>query len=491
MGVFDQAIWNGLQNGALLNTISLSIPINWLGFHFHPLLFIFVPLYKLYPGPEWLILAQSLAITSTTQPIYKTALRLNYTDWQAFFWSLGFLLNPFVLSAAQWDFHPVAIATPLIAWCIYFLLTNNFSKLLLCVVGVLLCQEQFGILIMFLGLSHYFVNKNPKQAWFLIAIGAFYTFILFYFIFPALSPTGTHLMMSSENKVLSRYNWLGRNLYEILEHLFSSPLEILRIVIVDLKGYIYILFLLAPYGMLLPLIGFEILLIGTTDFAANALSLNPLPRSIISYHSVTLIPIILIAAMRGFKLFSQTVSEMKKKRTIVLAIFTSCVFLSLCLPHLFGPKSFWQLNLIPHKKTELIEIRKRLPRQASLSVQANIGPHFSQRESVYIFPQKITEANAILLRMEDIDNSLNEDISRFSHYMLMEPKDYLNTIRCTLESGAYRIGYFNPPWLILLKAANATTDMQRLQLTTYLSQLEKRWKIETHPPTDHVCKWTQ
>ncbi len=125
-GVFDQAIWSCLNGEVLLNTINFGKPINWLGFHFHPLLFLFVPLYKLSPSPEWLIIGQALAITAAAIPVYKTALKLDYSEWQAVLWAAGFLFNPFVLSAVLWDFHPVAIATPIIGVCIYFLVSNQF-----------------------------------------------------------------------------------------------------------------------------------------------------------------------------------------------------------------------------------------------------------------------------------------------------------------------------------------------------------------------------
>jgi uncharacterized membrane protein len=485
-GVFDQAIWSILNNGAPIVTIVLSKSYHWFGIHFHPWLYLYVPLYKIYPGPEWLILTQSLAIASTVLPIYKTGLRLSYTSWQSFFWALGFLLNPFVLSAVQWDFHPVSIATPFIAWSIYFLLANDFRRLLLCILIVLLCQEQFGVLTICLGLSYFIVSKNFKKSFFLVAVGAFYTFILFQYVFPKFSPTGTHIMMSAEKTDFNRYYWLGSNLFETITHLLSSPLEILKKVFLEMGGLQYIIFLLLPYGLFLPLLGFDILLIGSADFAANALSLLDLQRSMNSYHSIALIPIVLIAGMRGFQYFCHVVSQKIRKQTAFLAAFTSVLFFSLCLPHLLGQNSFWKLNLIPAKDPKLTELQMRLPTQAALSAQANIGSHFSQRESIYIFPRNIPKADAVILKMEDPDESLNENTIRFGHYMLMGPKDYLASIRWVLDSGFYRIDYFNPPWLLLLKTTNVSTDTQCPLLIAHLKNLENRWSIETNQNSSDI-----
>lgn len=490
-GAFNQAIWSILNKGEPIVTMGSSEPYHWFGVHFHPWLYLYAPLYKIYPGPEWLILTQSLAIASTTLPIYKTALRLSYTHWQSFFWSLGFLLNPFVLSAAQWDFHPVSMATPLIAWSIYFLLANEFKKLLLCILIVLLCQEQFGILTMCLGLSYFIVNKDIKKSFGLVVIGTLYTLILFQYVFPTFSPTGTHAMMSVQNAAANRYSWLGNSLSEIITHLLTSPLEVFNKAFLDMGGGLYIFFLLLPYGLFLPFLGFDILLIGAADFAANALSLLDMQRSINSYHSVALIPIILVAAMRGHRFLSDLVSPRVKNQIGVLAVFTSALFLSFCLPHLLGQNSFWKLNLIPAKKPELTEIQKHLPAQGVLSIQANIGPHFSQRQSIYIFPKKIPQADAVVLRMEDPDDSLNESAIRFGHHMLMEPEEYLTAIQCVLDSGSYRIGYFNPPWLLLLKSTNSSADSQRLLLAAHLKSLENRWSRKIKQITRDRCKWMQ
>jgi len=488
-GAFDQAIWSILNRGTPIVSIGSSAPYHWFAVHFHPWLYLFAPLYKIYPSPEWLIFAQALSVASAVLPIYKIALKLNYTDWQAFYWSFGFLLNPFVLSAAQWDFHPVAVAAPFIAWSIYFLLANDFKKLLFCVLSILLCQEQFGILTLCLGISHYCVNKNAKQSLVLIAIGAFYTLILFLYVFPTFSPVGTHIMMSAEHKEANRYHWLGSTLFGIIAHLLSSPLEIIKKCLFEMGGFQYLMFLLLPYGLFIPLLGFDILLIGAADFAANALSLLDLQRSMNSYHSVALIPIIIVAAMRGFNYYCRAVPGRIRNLTAVFAIFTSLLFFSFCLPHLFGQNSFWKLKLAVTKQNELSEIQKRIPAEASLSAQANIGAHFSQLESIHVFPKKIPEADAVILRLEDPDDSLKENIIRFGHYMLMEPKDYLAAVRCVLDSGAYRIGYFNPPWLLFLKSTDAKPATQRPLLAAYLDHLEQRWNLEPPQSTSHNCPW--
>jgi uncharacterized membrane protein len=487
-GVFDHAIWSYLHAGTFLDTINLSIPINWLGFHFNPILFLFLPLYWLSPAPEWLIFAQALAVASTAWPIYQSARHLRYSDGHALLWSLGFLLNPFVVSATLWDFHPVAIAAPFIAWSLYFLLAQDFKKLLLAASIVLLCQEQFGVLILCMGLSYYVLHRDFKKAACLVSLGVFYTAFVFYYAFPKLSPTGTHLMMSQEMTGLSRYGWLGRTLFEIVGHFFSHPWQVLKTVMIDMEVYRYIILLLLPYGFILPLLGFNILLIGTADFAANALSLIPLQRSVYGYHSIALIPVIITAAMTGFNRLRNKFSSTLCFRTACLTVATFLMLNAIFLPRTFmGNNSLWNLSLFPARSPELAEIKKRIPSRAVVSAQANIGSHFSQRELIYAYPSKVTEADYVILRMQDPNGFLFDETFRFHHHMLMDPKTYLTSIKCLLATGMHRVEYFNPPWLILIKSPKPAEEMPPLRLTSYLDSLSKQWHSDEVVPASDEC----
>ena len=72
IGTFDQAIWGTLHGHFFLNTIAFNKAINYLGFHFRPILLIFLPFYILLPKVEWMILAQSFALSLTALPICAT-----------------------------------------------------------------------------------------------------------------------------------------------------------------------------------------------------------------------------------------------------------------------------------------------------------------------------------------------------------------------------------------------------------------------------------
>ena len=74
IGRYDQAIWGTLHGSFFLNTNTpFNVPMNYFGMHFRPILLIFLPFYAILPKAEWMILAQSIALSLTAWPIYLLA----------------------------------------------------------------------------------------------------------------------------------------------------------------------------------------------------------------------------------------------------------------------------------------------------------------------------------------------------------------------------------------------------------------------------------
>jgi len=116
LGVFDQVVWNTLHGNFLQTTINpFGTSINWLGFHFQPVLLLFVPLYSLSSSVEWFAIAQAAALALTAWPIFLLAQHIFKSEKSGFIWALAYLANPFLLSSGTWDFHPITLAVPFIA----------------------------------------------------------------------------------------------------------------------------------------------------------------------------------------------------------------------------------------------------------------------------------------------------------------------------------------------------------------------------------------
>ncbi len=487
LGTFDQAVWGTLHGDFFLNTNTFSKKVSYLGIHFRPVLLIFLPFYALLPKAEWMILAQSLALSLTAWPIYLLAKHATKSESAALFWALVYMVNPFVIGVFPWVFRPISLAVPFIAIALLSIEKSDFRLLLLSCFVIVLCKEHFGVMVIGFGFLWGIRNKRWKQGLLLISFGTVYSILVLGIIMPALSPTGEHVMLSQGLGQVSRYSWLGHSLKEVFQTVLFHPIYVIKIVMLGMGGAKYLLVLLIIF-LGFPLAAPEYLLPGLADMMANMMSANPMPRSLFAYHSISLIPVLTVAAVYGSERISRWSKKFSVKELAGFAVITSFIlgyyFAPLPIP---GARNFWKpvrfLNLpdpIIHK------IKNIVGEETSLSVQSNVGAHFSQRREIYRFPNKVRDVDAIVLRLESPTNNINNfpdqlkshrkySISMLDNHLQMDRTEYIDTIESLLSGSEYGILYWNDPWLVFKRGL--ADHEPRKQIEKKLNQLRIEWKI--------------
>ncbi|MDF1577794.1 MAG: DUF2079 domain-containing protein [Desulfobulbales bacterium] len=299
LGVFDQVVWNTLNGAFSQTTINpVGAAMNWLGFHFQPVLLLFVPLYRLHAGVEWFIAAQAAALALAAWPIFLLAEHLLKSEKAGIAWALVYLFNPFLLSAGKWDFHPITLAVPFIATAFLGVVKKNGKLLFWSSLAILLCKEHLGLMIVGFGILWWIRHRTWKTAAVISGLGFIHLFMVLGVAMPYFSPIGKPVMLGEGLGQLSRYGWLGGSPPEILQTFLTRPGFVWQRVL-DMGGHIYWFLLIIPFSVVLPLVGFSFLLPGLADLAANTLSANPMPRSIWAYHSAGVVPVLTAAAIGG------------------------------------------------------------------------------------------------------------------------------------------------------------------------------------------------
>jgi hypothetical protein len=225
-------------------------------------------------------------------------------------------------------------------------------------------------------------------------------------------------------------------------------------------------------------IGLEYLLPGIADLGANLLSANPFVRSIYSYQNATLITAFTVAAMYGAKRISIIVKRYSLRDLSVLSMISAIVLGWVFFPFFGLPGSFdpWkQKKFLKFHDPVLAEVKNIIKPDLSISVQNNIGPHFSQRKEIYRFPNKIGIADAIVLRLENPSKSITEDSLR--QHLQMLPSEYLDSISDLLDNTEYRIIFWNDPWLIFIKTADYFDFKDHEQIERKIDVLNLAWKL--------------
>ena len=486
LGVFDQAVSGALSYGYLLNTTQLNEQINWLSFHFHPVLYFFVPLYFLFSSPWWFILVQPLALSLSAWPIFLIGRHLYQSEQAGVIWATIFLVNPFLINAAAWDFHPITLAVPFVALGFWALLRSSSLILLLSCLFILICQEHLGVMVIGFGILWWIWTRQWIPGTVLILLGATHFYLVLQVIMPAFSPTGQHVMVSEDLGQLSRYAWLGDSIGDIIHTIFTQPFFVLETVLIGMGGLGYLVLLLLPF-LFFPLLGLVFLLPGMADLAANMLSANPMPRSPIAYHSATLIPIFTIAAMYEVKKISKWQKRFTAKELSALALITTSMMAYAFAPFpLPGAKNVWApASFIALPDSRVQEISSLVGNEASTSVQANVGAHFSQRREIYRYPNQVDRVDAVILWLEsptqNIHNYPEDDvesrryiIGMLDSHLQMDRKDYLASVEALLLDDEFGVAYWDEPWLVLKRDIEEKDIVP--DVMARLEELRKKWR---------------
>jgi uncharacterized membrane protein len=491
LGTFDQAVWGTLHGDFFLNTITFSKKVNYLGLHFRPVLLIFLPFYAVLPNVEWMILAQSFALSLTAWPVYLLAKHVTKSESAALFWALAYMLSPFVISVLPWVFRPESLAVPFIVIALLAIEKSNFRLLLLSCLFIVFCKEHFGVMVIGFGFLWGLRNRRWRQSVLLVLLGTMYSMLVFGVVMPSLSPTGEHVMIGNDFNQLNRYGWLGGSLKEVFHMVLFHSIYVIKTVMVNMGGTYYLLVLFISF-LGFPLAAPLFLLPGLADLMANMLSANPMPRSLFAYHSISLIPVLTVAAVYG----SERISRWSKRFSVKeLAEFA--VIISFVLSYYFGPLpipgalNFWKPVRFVNLPDPIVHtIRYALGEEASVSAQGNVGAHFSQRKEIYRFPNKMREVDAIVLRLESPTNNINNlpeqlkthrkySINMLDNYLEMDRTEYIDTIEHLLSGSEYGVLFWNDPWLVFKRGF--TDHGSCKQIEKKLNQLRIKWKIKFTP----------
>ena len=135
--------------------------ISRLAAHFDPILAVFAPLWWIWPSPEMLLVVQAVAVALGALPVFWLARKHLAGDRAGLAFALVYLLYP----ATEWltlnEFHPVALACPLLLFAFWYL---DEDRLLLFAVFAALAmttKEEIGLVVAGLGIW-YAVRRRAR-----------------------------------------------------------------------------------------------------------------------------------------------------------------------------------------------------------------------------------------------------------------------------------------------------------------------------------------
>jgi uncharacterized membrane protein len=389
LGNMDQAVWNTANGRPFAFT-------NWeggrtrLAAHVEPILLPIALLYRLFSGPETLLVLQAVVISLGALPAFWLARDKLRNDFAAITFASAYLLAPELEAANLSDFHPVSLASSLLLFAFYFLHRDRYLLFALFALLAMMTKEQVPLSVACLGLYLVVVKRRPRLGWAVVGIALLYFLVAFFVVIPLNNPTGA-------SPYLSRYDQLGSSPVEVVKTLLTEPGKAFPAEALPAK-LLYLRELFAPVAFLAWLSPLT-LLPALPDLVINLLSSYEPMYSGGSHYSAVIIPFIIIASIDGLALLGTLIARFTIRAVQPFFYAVSGVVLVLSVFSYYNsvvlPLSDNFPTVTDHHRL-LPEILANLPPDAAVSASTTLNPHVSRRQRLYLFPD-YQEAEYVLV----------------------------------------------------------------------------------------------
>jgi uncharacterized membrane protein len=373
LGNMTQAVWSTAHGDPLAVTNLAGEQTSRLASHFDPILVLLAPLWLVWPSPEALLVAQAIAIALGALPVFWLA-RKHLESERA---GLGFAIAYLLFPATQWlalsEFHPVALACPLLLLAFWFLDEDRLLPFTVCAALACTTKEEVALAVAGLGLW-YALARGRRVAGIAIAIAGVAAAAVALGVVAHYNDGG--------DPFAGRYEEVGGSPTGILKTLVTDPLALARAAF-DLDGLTYLLALLVPLAFL-PLAAPLALLPALPDLALNLLSSTETQTSIHFHYVAPLVPALFAAAVFAAARFERPIV----KPLVALVLVSNFVLGALPLWGAIPGGEDLQANaalISDHDRTASRALRL-IPDDAVVSASNSLGAHLSARRRLLSFP---------------------------------------------------------------------------------------------------------
>ena len=424
LGIFDQAIYLISQGQAPISTF---LNFHILGDHAAFVLYPIGLIYRAIPSTYLLLSLQSIAITSCIFPLHRFANSKHLSTKSKKITISFFLLFPIIFNLAIFDFHPEAIAMPILTSLACNLEQKEVQpgKIILLAFLSLTCKITIAKFIAGFGARELLKNRKQIGALLMILGTAWFT-LASNLIIPFYGGSSASLARHANKFGLSNdsifdFNSIPENISTLSAQLLTtSNLEYLALLIAPA---FFIFLSKKPKHTAIRLIPFFPLL--TINLLSTSLSM----KSLVFQYSAFLVPLLAIETTYFLQENGSRLNFISKESAQRMVIITSLVgFAALSRITFFLNQYHTNFPIINELNVAISLVNK----ESSVLTSSIIAPHLSKRRDI---------------RVSDRNNSL--DISQYDEILLDTARpgwksnsDIVDSIRSKArESDKWEVAY--------------------------------------------------
>jgi uncharacterized membrane protein len=382
VGNVTQAVWSTAHGRFLEVTDLQGHQISRLGAHFDPLVALLAPLWLVWPSPDLLLVTQAVCVALGAVPVFLLARKHLGGEGSGLAFALVYLLYP----PTEWlvvdDFHPVALATPLLLGAIWFLDENRLLPFALCAGAACLTKEQIGLVVAMLGIWHAFGHGRRRAGAVIVVAGLLVAVVATALVVPHFAPGGG-------SPFEGRYAAVGGSPGGIAKTALTHPGRIAEALTRhrDLEYLVGLLWPLAGLPLLSPLVALSAL----PELLLNLLSSTRTQTSIHFHYTAGAIPGLVAGAVLA-------AARIRRRRPGVWPFLgRALVVVGLLAGIVLGPLPVWRHlpfgsdlaareGVVSAHDRAAARVLRVIPAAAAVSATNTLGAHLSERRRIFSFP---------------------------------------------------------------------------------------------------------
>ena len=377
LAYYVQAIWQ-LIHGRSSVTVE-NVPL--LGNHVEPIIFLFAPIFVVVRHPMMFVVLQNAALASMAPLGYLLARRF-FDNRTSVLLSLALLMAPATSFVALHEFHPEALAAPLLLLLIYARTSAKLWLHWLSFFAVLACKENMALLLAAYCIVFLVIDRrrgfDALVSWYglpLLVTAAW---------FPTCTQIITPVFNSGNIDYLSLYDRLGKSGGEIFWNAITKPQLVGGALSQSLTQGNLVWGLLLPFAFL-PLLRPRWLLISAPVFLQHLLSWRSSEWSIYFHYAAPLLPLLWVGAVEGLTTLRSRWPAMAR-----ISVVAASLVVAACIGGQIWtglPGTMWS-DMRDYAKSSAERARKQafiaqIPAHASVVAPLPYLSHLAMRERIY------------------------------------------------------------------------------------------------------------
>jgi uncharacterized membrane protein len=381
LGNMVQAVWATAHGHPLAVTDVQGAQISRLAAHVDPILVLFAPFWWLWPSPAMLLCVQAVAVALGALPVFWLARKHLGSERAALGFALAYLLYP----AVQWltlnEFHPVALATPLLLYAFWYLDEDRLVPFALFALAAATTKEEVGRVVAAFGVWYALARHRRLTGLMIGAVGVATAVVAIAVVIP-------HFNEGASSSFYGRYDEIGGSPSGIARTAVTDPGELASVAF-DERGVRYLA------ALLVPLVGLSLLsplvLVAAPELAINLLSATPTQTSIHFHYTAGAIPALVAASVLG-------AAALERRRPgVAVPLAAVAVVATLAANWRLGPLPLWRwvaggetlqayaTHVSAHDRAAARAVDV-VPDGVVVSATNSLGAHLSARRRVLSFP---------------------------------------------------------------------------------------------------------